>query len=301
MTRSRASAIAAAWIARLVSSVAGRNTSDSEQLAKRAAAEDARYGEPEVVEDGGQTIVRLYGDVIPHAYAPWYLPGEAVSDVGFVKAMDRIPKGAKVLVQINSLGGDVFGGTVIANTVAARGADTHVTGIAASIASVILAAGKKASIGRGATVMVHKPWSYAGGNAVAMRAEADVLDTIESAMVDIYVGKSGKKYTRAQWLAALAGPDGADGSWWTGAQAVEAGVADSYEQPAEDEPAPRTAELLTQRKAVAALYCSKLPKHLDEAPASVESESPTAPTSGESEAKPGKRTSAQLPGVSYLR
>lgn len=303
MSNARASVLAHSWMSRLFSMVSARSDKQALEVAERAAKaaeDDAGYGEPEVVEEADGYHVRLYGDVIPHMYAPWFLPGEAVSDVGFQRAMDRIPQGSAIIVDINSLGGDVFGGTAIAGVVTKRGATTHVTGIAASIASVILAAGKSASIGRGATVMVHKPWSYAGGNALAMRAEADVLDKVEDAMLDIYVSKSGKKHTREQWRASLKGPEGADGTWWTGAEAVAAGIADSYEQPEEQEDAKRAHALLLQRKVAAALYCSTLPKHLSEAPASVSGESPKAPANGGPEAKQEPRTTARRPGVSYL-
>lgn len=300
MSTPRASVLAHSWMSRLLSLVSARSDKQALQVAERVAkGDDAGYGEPEVVQAEGYVEVRLYGDVIPHMYAPWFLPGEAVSDVGFQRAMDRIEDGAKILVTINSLGGDVFAGTAIAGVVARRGADAHVTGIAASIASVILAAAKKSSIGRGATVMVHKPWSYAGGNATALRAEANVLDKVEDAMLDIYVGKTGKKYTRDSWRAALKGPDGADGTWWTGAEAVTTGIADSYEQP-EEENEDRRALLLTQRKVAAALYCSKLPKNLDDLPAGEKSDSPKAPTTGEHEAKQQSRTTARRAGVSYL-
>jgi ATP-dependent protease ClpP protease subunit len=306
MKHSRASTIAQAWMSRLFALVTMRDDSQAMAVSAQVEAkgEDAHYGEPEVVEHTDHVELRLYGDVIPHLYAPWFLPGEAVSDVGFQRALDRVDSKAHVVVTINSLGGDVFAGTAIAGALSKRGAATHVTGIAASIASVILAAGKSASIGRGATVMVHKPWSYAGGNAPAMRAEADVLDKVEAAMLDIYVGKSGKKYTRKQWQAALAGPDGADGTWWTGPEAVSVGIANSYEQPEEQEDERLSLilarALLEQRRTAAALYCSTLPKHLSEAPASVSGESPKAPANGGPEAKQQTHTPVRRAGVSYL-
>jgi ATP-dependent Clp protease protease subunit len=297
MKHTRAASIANAWMSRLLATVASHVPVAPEPKAK----EDNRYGEPEVVDTETGVEVRLFGDVIPHLYAPWFLPGEAVSDVGFLHALDRIPADKAVTVTINSLGGDVFAGTVIANAVAKRKATTQVEGIAASIASVILAAGTKAHISRGATVMVHKPWSYAAGNAPALRAEADVLDKIEEAMVDIYVAKSGKKYSREQWRAALAGPQGADGSWWAGDEAVANGIADTYEQPEEQADAKRAAVLLDQRKTAAALYCSKLPKHLADPLAGESPESPKAPATVAPEAKQEERTTARRPGVSYLK
>jgi ATP-dependent Clp protease protease subunit len=291
MKLSRSAALAHAWVARLLATVGAHSAPK--------AAEDAGYGQPEMVETEAGVELRLYGDVIPHAYAMWFMPGEAVSDVGFMAALDKVPADKAVLVTINSLGGDVFAGTAIANAIARRKATTQVDGIAASIASVILAAGSKSHVMRGATVMIHKPWSYAAGNAPSLRAEADVLDKIEEAMLDIYVGKSGKKYTRDQWRAALTGPDGADGSWWTGAEAVAYGIADTYEQPKEEAPA-RAAELLTQRKAVAALYCSKLPQNLMDPPAGESANSPKVPATVAPEAKQETRTTARRPGISYL-
>lgn len=292
MNVSRCAAIAHAWVSQLLAKV-------SPKEAPQADAGEDTYGEPTMVVDGDQVELRLFGDVIPHSFAYYFNPGEAVSDVGFLRALGRVPAETPVTVAINSPGGDVFAGTVIANAVAKRKAATRVDGIAASIASVILAAGKTAHVSRGATVMVHKPWSIAGGNATDMRAEADVLDKIEEAMVDIYTGKSGKKYSRAQWKAALAGPEGSDGSWWTGAEAVASGIADTYDAPAEPDKA-KAVRNLEQRQKVAAMYCSKLPPNLSEALASVEGESPKAPASGESEAKPEPRASVRRPGVSYL-
>lgn len=219
-------------------------------------------GEPEYTTAGNTAEVRLYGEVVPHMMAGWYLPGEAFSDVGFARVLDGL-KGKAITLRINSAGGDVFGGVAIATRVREAKLQVLVEGIAASIASVIVAASPKVSMAAGSTIMVHAPWSITAGNADAHRAEAAILDKIREAMLDIYTSKSGKKYSRAQWRAALAGPEGADGTWWTGSDALAVGIADSYaKDPEEKLPAAKRTALADQRQKVATLYCSQLPAHL---------------------------------------
>jgi ATP-dependent Clp protease, protease subunit len=220
------------------------------------------YGEPELTldEETETAELRIYADIMPQMFCDWY--GTGVSDTGFVKALGRIPKGYSATVRINSNGGDVTVGITIANRLAEAGLPVIIDGIAASIASIIAAASPRVTMKSGATVMLHNPWSCVCGNAKALRAEAGVLETLRDAMLDIYQGKSGDKYTRESWAAVLDGKDGADGTWWTGDQAVEAGFADTYEK---TRPAPKSAlALLADRRAAAALHGVSLPKNLDE-------------------------------------
>jgi len=231
--------------------------------ARKAEATADKAGEPDYTVAGDAAEVRLYGECIPHVLAGWYYPGEAYSDVGVARVMEKL-KGKRVTLRINSVGGDVFGGVAIANMVREAKASALVEGVAASIASVIVSACSKVTMANGSTLMVHAPWSVAVGNAEAHRAEAGTLDKIREAMLDIYVAKTGKKYSRAQWKAALAGPEGADGTWWTAAEAVTVGIADTRDTPAEELPEAKRAALADQRRKVATLYCSKLPAHLSQ-------------------------------------
>lgn len=241
----------------------------------QARAEAAGYGEPDVVETEDSVELRVFAFIESSFLCEmWGLPGSiAVSDAGFLRALDKAKaSGKKISLRLNSGGGDVFAGVAIASAVREAGIPVRVEGVAASIASVIAAASPRVVMSIGSTIMVHRPWTYAAGNASAMRAEADTLDKLQSAMEDIYVSKTGSKFSREQWQAALVGKDGADGSWWTGAEAVANGMADEYEDGATDET--RAKALLEQRQTVAEVHNVKLPKNLAELPAQAVTQKP---------------------------
>lgn len=124
-------------------------------------------------------------------------------------------------VRINSPGGTVFDGVAIYNALAAHKARVvvHVEGIAASIASVIAMAGDEIRIGEAATIMIHKPWSFAIGNADALRKEAEVLDTLEGGIIDIYAARTGEDRKALEGMIAAE-------TWLRGQEAVDAGFAD---------------------------------------------------------------------------
>lgn len=221
------------------------------------------YGEPDVVETKTGVELRVYAFIESHLVCEmWGLPGSvAVSEVGFARALDKAKASGKhITVRINSYGGDVFSGTTIANLIRENKLPVTVDGVAASIASVMAAAAPVVRMLTGSTFMLHNPWTYAAGNAKTLRAEATVLDKLREAMLDIYTAKTGDKYSREQWAATLDGVDGADGSWWTGAEALAAGLADIYQlgAPAAD----KAAAMLDARRIAAEVHGVSLPKNL---------------------------------------
>jgi len=81
-------------------------------------------------------------------------------------------------------------------------------------------AGDEIRITEGSHIMVHKPWSMAMGDADSMRKEADVLDSLESGIIDIYAARTGKNTKQlTDWVSAE--------TWFKGQAAVDAGFADS--------------------------------------------------------------------------
>ena len=58
-------------------------------------------------------------------------------------------------------------------------------GVAASIASVIALAGDRVVVPSNAFLMIHKPWTYAAGNAIDFQKTED-LDNIESGIMNVY-------------------------------------------------------------------------------------------------------------------
>ena len=127
-----------------------------------------------------------------------------------------------ITARINSGGGSVFEGQAIYNSLVNHPAKVNVVidGIAASIASVIAMAGDNISITEGSHIMVHKPWSMAMGDANSMRKEAEVLDSLESGIIDIYAARTGKSREKLEkWVS--------EETWFKGAAAVDAGFADN--------------------------------------------------------------------------
>ena len=108
--------------------------------------------------------------------------GVGLADIN--DALAEFTDGDRVEVHINSPGGSVSEGVAIANVIAGRPrTDTIISGMAASIASVIAMGGDNVSMYPNSMLMIHKPMSIVLGGADTMRKEADVLDKIEDEML----------------------------------------------------------------------------------------------------------------------
>lgn len=99
-------------------------------------------------------------------------------------------------VEINSPGGDVFAGLGMYNMLRSfatngKTVTTRVTGIAASIASIVMLAGDKREMPKNAFAMIHGPSTFAFGTADELRDAADVTDKIGSSLKSIYVDRMG--------------------------------------------------------------------------------------------------------------
>lgn len=125
-----------------------------------------------------------------------------------------------VTVCLNSPGGDVLEGVAIYNVLNARGnVKMRVEGLAASIASIVMMAGKEIEICSGAFVMVHNPWAMSMGESDDLRSTADVLDKMKKSMASIYAKRTGLSEDE---VVALMN----DETWMTAEEAVEKGFAD---------------------------------------------------------------------------
>jgi ATP-dependent protease ClpP protease subunit len=159
----------------------------------------------------------IYGDI----GESWY--GDTITAAQFVKDIAEINAQA-ITVRINSFGGSVTDGIAIHNAMKRHPANITVCvdGIAASIASLIAMAGDSVEMAENSMLMIHAPWTVAGGNSADLRATADMLDSWSTAMATSYASKSGQ--TADAMLALLT--DGAD-HWYTAADALAAGFANS--------------------------------------------------------------------------
>jgi ATP-dependent protease ClpP protease subunit len=125
----------------------------------------------------------------------------------------------KIVVRINSPGGNVFDSIAIHSMLSRLpDVETVTDGLAASAASVIFAAGKVRKMAKAAFVMIHNPWAYAQGSADDMRKEADILDGITTALVKLYKGASSKSEDELREMMD-------DETWMDGDAALAAGFA----------------------------------------------------------------------------
>ena len=176
----------------------------------KAAAKSDDASAPTVAE------VYIYGNIGDRWNEDGVIASEMVRDIAALEADE-------ITLRINSYGGSVTDGLAIYNALKRHPAPVNVfvDGVAISCASYIAMAGDTVTMAKNAQMMIHAPWSYAWGNAVDLREQADILDRYSKSMASAYADKSGKTYEQA--LAILA--DGKD-HWFSADEAVAEGFAD---------------------------------------------------------------------------
>lgn len=141
----------------------------------------------------------IYGDIARTDWLAIFMgddgDGTTTSALDVSKAIAAIPpEVTDIEVHINSYGGDVAEGVAIYN--ALRQSGKHVTtvcdGFACSIASVIFMAGERRVMNSASLLMLHEPsFPNAGGNAKALRKQADDLDVISQLSKTAYLAPGG--------------------------------------------------------------------------------------------------------------
>jgi ATP-dependent Clp protease protease subunit len=104
------------------------------------------------------------------------------------KTLEQVEGLETLNIYINSPGGSVFAGLAIYNMLSRNTAKkiVHIDGVAASMASVIALVGDEIYMPSNAFMMIHKPWTFAVGNADDLRKTADDLDSIEQGLMKVY-------------------------------------------------------------------------------------------------------------------
>lgn len=124
-------------------------------------------------------------------------------------------------IEINSPGGLVVQGIEMANAIKNCPAKViaRVTGIAASMASVIACACDEIELEEASFMMFHDPWGIAFGNSREMRKQAAILDQMKEVIMSFYRGKFPKSDHDA--LAEMMAAE----TWYTASECAEAGFA----------------------------------------------------------------------------
>jgi ATP-dependent protease ClpP protease subunit len=186
--------------------------------------------------------VMIYGRI---GGGGWFSEGISAADVA---AILREAGPGPLNVRINSPGGDVFDGVAIHSLLARHAGTVTVTvdGLAASAASFIMLAGDRIIAARNSFVMIHDAMTYTYGNGDTHRAAGELLDKVSDNIADMYAERAGED--APYWRGKMT-ENGEDGVWYTGQEALDAGLVDeitvaSKGEDDEEEIAGHTARLL---------------------------------------------------------
>ena len=226
------------------------NVSRAGRYSDRVLQAFARANLPETVsikaaQGGNPTEILLYDEI------GWF----GVTAGAFVMLLNSCPAG-KVVVRINSPGGDVFDGLAIYTALKNRGnVDTVIDGIAASAASFIALAGDNVSIAEHAFMMIHNASGMVVGEKDDMTQMAAVLAKIDLQLATLYASKTGS--TVADMTAAMDAE-----TYYTAAEAraaklVDTVVAEDDEPDADDPVKPTKPGPASDPAALAALAASR--------------------------------------------
>ncbi len=192
------------------------------KLLQLLAKNKGRAAPRALVSESGETTIYIYDSIVSDDItAEWWGGVSAQSLVPQIRAI----KDGTINLRINSPGGDVFAAQAICQAIRDTSARViaHVDGFAASAATVIATAADEIRISEGGMYMVHCGWTFAMGNAVEMRATADLLDKVDTTIVNQYARKTGM--TADEVLAIMQAE-----TWYTAAEAVAAKFVDAVSE-----------------------------------------------------------------------
>jgi ATP-dependent Clp endopeptidase proteolytic subunit ClpP len=128
-----------------------------------------------------------------------------------------------ITLNLDTPGGDCNDGFTIYDALKNSGASitVNITGMAASMGSVIMLAGEKIRIAENGRVMIHRVTGGAVGNADEMDAAAKVIQQFENRIVALYTERTGMPEDEIRDLMKAQ-----MGTWFFGEEAIDAGFAD---------------------------------------------------------------------------
>lgn len=135
---------------------------------------------------------------------------DGVTDTDFISQLDQL-QGKDIKLRLNCPGGDVFQGYAIYNAIKEHGqCDIYIDGLAASMATIIMLAGRKIYASKNAMIMIHNP-SISGyqGDSKKLKSITQLLDKVKQLATDSYSQRTGittdelsKMLDAETWLTA---------------------------------------------------------------------------------------------------
>lgn len=162
--------------------------------------------------------IMIYGQI----GGGFWSEGISASDVAeILKGIGAGP----VKVRINSGGGDVFQGTAIYSLLSQHPGlvTVDVDGLAASAASIIMLAGDLIRAPKHAFVMIHDAMTFTYGNKATHNEAGELLGKVSDVLAEMYADRAGEDTEHWRNLMTV---NGEDGTWYTGTEAMTAGLVD---------------------------------------------------------------------------
>lgn len=131
-------------------------------------------------DEGGKPIeIYIYGEI-----GFW-----GVTSGDFIRDLKEVDDGvSQVLVHFDTVGGDLFDGIAIHNTLRALGARCtgQIDGACFSAGSVAVCGAHKVRMADNAMFMIHNPWTWMAGDSDELRKMADMMDKAFEGIVASY-------------------------------------------------------------------------------------------------------------------
>lgn len=135
-------------------------------------------------EKNKETDINIFGDITSYDWCESDMSAFKLS-----KIIQEMKDVETINVHISSYGGEVKEGLAIYNVLKNHKAKikTYADGFACSIASIIFMAGDVRIMNKSSLLMIHNAWMSTSGNASDLRKQADDLDKITRASINIYM------------------------------------------------------------------------------------------------------------------
>lgn len=143
----------------------------------------------------------------------------------FIEEVKSVGDG-DITLRINSVGGSVFDGLAIYNTLRSHNGSVNIKieGLAASISTVIAMAGDTVEMSENGFFMIHNPFGKSSGEAGDMRKTADLLDKIKEEIMEIYSRKTSMTF---ETLSDMMDKE----TWLSSQEAFDMGFVDKITEP----------------------------------------------------------------------
>ncbi|MPS30640.1 MAG: Clp protease ClpP [Alcaligenaceae bacterium] len=171
----------------------------------------------------------------------------------FMDELDAVVVGAaRLVVSINSPGGDVFDAFAIYNALRRLQipVSTRVDGVAASAASLIFMAGEERPMPDNAMLMIHNMWTIVLGSSEELRKQADMMDKATEGVLAAYA-RSGQDEAEIQRMMD-------ETTWMTALEAQALGFCTMIEEPVKLAASGQITAVLARHKGVPAAFLAEL-------------------------------------------